>query len=326
MDRRDFIVGLAGGLVAMPLAARAQPRAKPMIGFLRSTPSAPSAHLVAAFRRGLSEGGFVEGQNVAIEYRWADNHLDRLPNLAAELVRLPVTVIVGNSLAAEAAKAATTTIPIVFVTSDDPVARGLVTSLSRPGGNLTGITFFGGGQLGAKRVELLHELVPKASVIAFLMDPNYPGSKAELPDVQRAAAAIGRRLVVVRAEAGHDLEEAFSAIVQAAAGAIVIGGSPFFFSQSRQLVTLAARHAIPTIYDVREHVASGGLISYAASLTGAYHEAGVYTGRILKGAKPFELPVLQPSIFELVINLKTAKALRLTIPPSLLLRADQVIE
>jgi ABC-type uncharacterized transport system substrate-binding protein len=248
-----------------------------------------------------------------------------LPRLAAELARFPVAVIVGNSLAAEAARAATTTIPIVFVTSDDPVTRGLVTSLGQPGGNLTGITFFGGGQLGAKRVELLHELAPKASVIAFLMDPNYPGSKAELPDVQ-AAAAIGRRLVVVRAEAGRDLEEAFSAIVRAAAGAMVVGGSPLFSSQSRQPVALATRHAIPVIYDVREHVASGGLISYGASFTGAYREAGVYAGRILKGAKPSELPVLQPSTFELVINLKTAKALGLTIPPSLLLRADQVIE
>jgi putative ABC transport system substrate-binding protein len=326
MDRREFINGLAGGLVAMPLAARAQPMAKPTIGFLRSTPSGPFTHIVAAFRQGLREAGFVEGQNVAIEYRWADNHLDRLPGLAAELVRRPVAVIVGNSLAAEAAKAATATIPIVFVTSDDPVARGLVASLSRPGGNLTGITFFGGGNPGAKRLELLHELVPKAAVIALLIDTNYPGSQAELPDVQAAARAIGRKIVVVRAAAEHELEPAFAVIVQAGAGALVVSGSPLFSSQSRQLIALAARHAIPAMYDIREHVASGGLISYAASFTGAYRQAGVYAGRILKGAKPFELPVLQPSTFELTINLKTAKTLGLTIPQSILLRADETIQ
>ena len=299
----------------------------PTIGFLRTTPSGPFADLVAAFRQGLNETGFVEGQNVAVEYRWADNHLDLLPGLAADLVRRHVAVIVGNSLAAEAAKAVTTTIPIVFVTADDPVTRGLVTSLSQPGGNLTGVTFFGGGQLGAKRLELLHELIPRATVVAFLMDPNWPGSLADLPDVEAAARVIGRlRIVVVKAASERELEPAFATMVQADAGALMVSGGPLFSSERRQLIALAARHAIPAIYDVREYVDAGGLISYAASFTGAYRQAGIYAGRILKGAKPAEMPVLQPTKFELVINMKTAKALSLTVPQPLLLRADDVIQ
>jgi putative ABC transport system substrate-binding protein len=325
MDRRTFIGRIAGGLVAMPLFARAQQPAMPTIGFLRSTPSEPFAHLVAAFHQGLKEAGFVEGRNVAIEYRYADNHLDRLPGLAADLVRRQVDVIVGNGSAAEAAKAVTTNIPIVFVSGEDPVERGLVASLNRPGGNLTGVTFFA-NQLGAKRLGLLHELVPKATVIAFLRAPNHARSVAELPEVEAAARVVGQKIVVVNAASEREFDPAFAAIVRAGAGAILVSGSGFFTSQRRQLVALAARHAIPAIYDLRDHVDAGGLISYAASLTGAHRQAGVYAGRILKGAKPSELPVLQPTTFELVINLKTAKALGLTIPQSLLLRADEVIQ
>lgn len=297
----------------------------PTIGFLRSTPSGPFAHLVTAFRQGLGELGLVEGRNVAIEYRWADNQLDRLPGLAAELIRRRVDVIVGNSLAAEAAKAATATIPIVFITADDPVTRGLVASLSRPGGNVTGITFFGGGQLGAKRLELLHELTPRATRIALLMDPSWPGSAADLPDVEAAARAHGLDVVVVKAVSEREFEQGFAAIAHAGAGALMVSGSPLFTSQRQKLVALAARHAIAAIYDVRDYVAAGGLISYAASFTGAYRQAGVYAGRILKGTKPSDLPVLQPTTFELAINLATARALRLDVPQSIILRADEVL-
>ena len=323
MDRRTFIGSLAGGLVATPHSAHAQQPAIPAIGFLRSTPAASFAHIVAAFRQGLNETGFVDGQNVTIEQRYADNHPDRLPGLAADLVRRQVAVIVGNS--PEAAKAATSTIPIIFVTSNDPVALGLVTSLNRPGGNITGINFLA-NQLGGKRLGLLLELVPKAAVIAFLMDPSRRTSLAELPEVEAAARTIGRKIVVVKAANEREFEPAFATIVQAGAGALVVGGSPLFTSQSRQLVALAARHSIPAIYDLRDHVAAGGLISYGASLADAYRQAGVYAGRILKGAKPAELPVLQPTTFELVINLKTAKALGLAVPQSVLLRADEVIK
>lgn len=325
MNRRRFI-GFAPGLVALPIAARAQQPTMPTVGFLRSTPSARFAHIVVAFRQGLRETGFVEGKNVAIEFRWADNQLARLPGLAEELVRRPVNVIVGNSLAAEAAKTATKTIPIVFVTSDDPVARGLVGNLSRPDGNLTGITFFGGGELGSKRLELLRELVPRAAVIAFLMDKNYSGSETELRDVHEAARAIGRKIVVVSSAVERDLEPAFVTLKSAGAEALVVSGSPFFSSRSRLIVSLAANYRIPAIYDLREHVVEGGLISYSASFSDAYRQAGVYAGRILTGAKVAELPVLQPTKFELVINLKTAKALNLSVPSTLLYRADEVIQ
>jgi len=325
LDRRAFIGSLAGGLLATPRFAHAQQAAIPTIGFLQSRPSAPYPHLVVAFRQGLSETGFIEGRNVTIDYRWADNHVDRLPGLAADLVRRQVAVIIGNGPAAQAAKAAIATIPIVFVTGDDPVRSGLVASLNRPGGNLTGVTFFS-NQLGAKRLGLLHDLVPRTEVIAFLMDPNWPASVAELPEVEAAARVIGRKIVVVKAASEREIEPAFAAIGKAGAGALVVSGTPFMTSQSRQLVAFAARYGIPAIFDVREHVVAGGLISYSASLTGAYRQAGVYVGRILKGAKPSELPVVQPSTFELVINMKTAKALGLTIPQSLLLRADEVIQ
>jgi putative ABC transport system substrate-binding protein len=325
MDRRTFIGSIAGGLLAAPRFAHAQQPSMPTIGFLRSTPSEPFAHYAVAFRLGLSEAGFVEGQNVAIEYRYADNHLDRLPGLAADLVRRQAAVIVGNGSAAEAAKAVTTNIPIVFVSGEDPVQSGLVASLNRPGGNLTGITLFA-NELGAKRLGLLHELVPKATVIAFLTAPNYARSVTELPEVEAAAGAIGLRIVVVTAKSEREFDPALAAIVRAGAGAILVSGSSLFTSQSRQLVALAARYAVPAMYDQRDHVAAGGLISYGASFTVAHRQAGVYAGRILKGAKPSELPVLQSNAFELVISMKTAKALGLTIPQSLLLRADEVIQ
>jgi putative ABC transport system substrate-binding protein len=325
MRRREFITLLGGAAAVWPLVARAQ-QSVPVIGFLRSTPADPFTKLVEALRRGLKEMEFVEGQNLVIEQRYADNHLDRLPGIASDLVSRKVAVIVANSLAAEAARAATETIPIVFVTADDPVTRGLVTSLNRPAGNLTGLTFFGGGKLGAKRLELLHELVPKATVIGLLMDPNWPGAVAELPELEAAGDAIGAQIVVVRASEERDFENAFAKIMLSGAGALMIAGSPFFTSQRRTLVALAAHHAIPAIYDVRENVEAGGLISYSASFTDAYRQAGVYAGRILKGAKPSELPVLQPTTFELTLNLKTAKALGLTIPSSIMVQADEVIE
>jgi putative ABC transport system substrate-binding protein len=252
--------------------------------------------------------------------------LDRLPELAAELINRPVNVIVGNSLAVEAARALTKTIPIVFVTADDPVTRGLVASLSRPGSHLTGLTFFGGGLLGAKRVELLHELAPKAAVIGFLMDPNWPGSRAELPDAQKAASALGQKLVIAEAATAAEFDLAFEKLIQSECKALVVAGSPMFNSERRSLVGLAAKHKIPAIYDVREHVEAGGLISYGASLDDAYRQAGVYAGKILKGAQPSELPVLQPTKFEIVLNLKTAKALGIEVAPQLLARADEVIE
>jgi putative ABC transport system substrate-binding protein len=325
MRRRRFI-SLLGSAPAWPLAARAQQSTLPTIGFLRSTPAAPFAHLLTAFRQGLNEVGFIEGENVVIEQRWADNHPERLPGLAADLVRRQVGVIVGNGVAVEAARAATATIPIVFVTSDDPVERGFVASLSRPAGNLTGLTFFGGGQLGAKRMELLHELAPKAEVIAVLMDPNARTSAPDLREAEIAARAFGLRLVPVKAANEREFEPAFAEIVRARAGALLVSGSPVFTSRRQALVALVARHALPAIYDVRDHVAAGGLISYSASFTDAYRQAGLYAGRILKGAKPSDLPVQLPTTFELVVNLKTAKALGITIPQSILIRADEVIE
>jgi putative tryptophan/tyrosine transport system substrate-binding protein len=324
MNRRDFLT-LLGGAAAWPLAARAQQQPMPVVGFLRSTPAEPFANIVAAFRQGLNETGFVEGQNVVIEQRWADNQLHRLPTLAADLVRRQVAVIVSNGPAVEAARSATTTIPIVFVIGDDPVRRGLVTSLNRPGGNLTGLTFFA-NRLSAKRLEMLLELVPGARVVAVLIDPNFSSSADELREVEEAGHTIERKIVAVKAGNEREFEGAFTKIVQAGAGALVVCGSPSFTSERRTLVALAARHAIPTIYDIRDYVAAGGLISYSASFTDAYRQAGVYAGRILKGAKPSELPVLQPTTFELAINLKTAKGLGLTVPLTLQASADEVIE
>ena len=325
MGRREFIA-LLGGAAAWPLAARAQELAMPVVGILRSTPAAPFTALVGALRRGLGEEGFVEGRNVAIEERYADNQLDRLPGLAAELVRRQVSVIVGNMSAVEAARAATATIPIVFVIADDPVQSGLVASLNRPEANLTGVTFFGGSYLDVKRLELLRDLIPKTAVFAVLGDVNYPAFEAGLPAVETAARALERQMVVVKTSSEREFEGAFAKIVQAGAGALLVSGSPSFTSQRRALIALAARYAIPSIYDQRDFVVDGGLISYGASFAGAYHQAGTYVGKILKGAKPSELPVLQPTTFELVLNFKTAKSLGLSVPPTLLARADEVIE
>jgi ABC-type uncharacterized transport system substrate-binding protein len=326
MRRREFIKAIVSSAAGWPFAARAQQPAKPVVGLLRSSPAAPFNDLVVALREGLKETGFVDGNNVVIEQRWADNQIDKLPALAADLVRHNAAVIIGNQQAIGPAKAASANTPIIFVTGEDPVAVGLVTSLSRPEGNLTGVTFFAGSQLNAKRMELLHELVPKATTVGVFGDPNYPAFDSGLPDIEAAARAIGLQIVVVRVARSKDLEEAVARIVRLGAGALLVSGSPFFTSERYTIVALAARHAIPAIYDLREYAAAGGLISYSASITGAYRQAGVYAGRILKGAKPSELPVQQPTKFELVVNLKTAKALGIAILPSLLERADEVIE
>lgn len=326
IERREFIALLAGTAATLPLTARAQQPPLPLVGVLRSTPAAPFAHLIDALRQGLKDEGLTEGRNFAIEQRWADNQLGRLPELAADLISRQVSVIVGNQQAIAAAKAATKTIPIVFVVADDPVKSGLVASLNRPTENLTGVTFFGGSELNPKRLQLLHELVPKAATVAILLDPNYEAFAQELPDTEAAARALGLRTVVVKAENEAALAAAFATIAQSGAGAILVSGGPFFTSQRRALVELAARHRIPAIYDLMEFVQAGGLISYSASIAGAYRQAGVYAGKILKGAKPADLPVLQPTTFELAINLKAAKTLGLTVPPSIQLRADHVIE
>jgi putative ABC transport system substrate-binding protein len=324
MNRRDFIA-LLGGAAAWPLAARAQQQPIPVIGLLRSSPASGSMHLVAAFHRGLEEAGFVEGQNVTIEYRWADGHLERLPALAADLIRRPVAVIVANQAAAQAAKAATAAVPIVFTTGADPVRIGLVESLSRPGRNVTGVVFTV-GDLTAKRLGLLHELVPNSFVLAVLLDPNAPASEEAVQGVEEARRTIGRRIEIVKAVAEHELDAAFGTIVQARAGALLVGGGPLFLGQRRRLVDLAARHGLPASYVTREYPEAGGLMSYGPSLTEAYRKAGVYAARILKGARPADLPVEQATKFDLIINLQTAKALGLTVPPSLLALADEVIE
>jgi putative ABC transport system substrate-binding protein len=325
MQRREF-VALVCGAAAWPLPLAAQPAPLPVVGLLRSTPAAAFADIVAALRDGLSEAGFTEGRNVVIEQRWADNQIERLPSLAADLVRRQAAVIVGNQQATHAAKIAAPNTPIVFVTGEDPVKSGLVSSLSNPAGNLTGVTFFAGSQLNAKRLELLHELVPNAKLIAVLGDSAYPSFDAELLTLEDAARAMGLGIVVARAGATSEFEPAFAKFVQAGAGALLVSGSPLFTSERETVAGLAARHAIPAVYDLRNLVAVGGLISYSSSFTGAYRQAGVYAGRILKGAKPAELPVQQATTFELAINLKTAKALGLTVPPALLARANEVIE
>jgi putative tryptophan/tyrosine transport system substrate-binding protein len=326
MRRRKFIT-LVGGAVAWPLAARAQQAAMPVVGFLSVTSPAPFEHLVAGFRRGLQEAGFVEGRNVAIEFRWAEGRYDRVPELASDLVRRQVTVIVttGGEISATAAKAATSTIPIVFNTGTDPVRRGLVASLARPGGNMTGVNIFT-TELAEKRLGLLHDLIPVPATIAGLLNPNFETAVLNLRESEAAARAVGRKLVVFHASSDEEIEAAFARIVQARSGALLVSSDPFFNSRRERIVELAARHAIPAIYEWREFVQAGGLMSYGTSLIEAYRQQGLYTGRILKGEKPSDLPVVQLSKFELVINLIAAKTLGVTFPPGLLAIADEVIE
>jgi putative ABC transport system substrate-binding protein len=325
MRRRELLV-LLGAATTAAHALRAQQKALPVIGFLHSASPGLYAPNVAAFRQGLSETGYVEGQNVAIEYRWADGGYDRLPALAAELVNRKVDVIAaGSAPSALAAKSATSTIPIVFTSGVDPIAAGLVGSLARPGGNLTGVSVMQ-TELTPKQLELLSELVPQVGVFALLVNPNYPMTDPLIQDVQEAARARGVQLHILQASTESEMDAAFATLLQLHAGALVVGTDPFFFSRRERLVALAARHAVPAIYGLREWAAAGGLISYGLSLTAAYRQIGIYAGKILKGAKPADLPVEQPTRFELVINLKTAKALGLTVPQLILARADEVIE
>ncbi|HET7223560.1 MAG TPA: ABC transporter substrate-binding protein [Rhodanobacteraceae bacterium] len=325
MDRRTFIGHVGGVLLAAPLAVRAQQAPIPVIGFLNSRAAEDDPHLLAAFRQGLKEVGYIEGQNMAIEYRFAEGQDNRLPALAADLVRRGVVLIAANGLAAQAAKAASATIPIVFTAGFDPVAVGLVASMSRPGGNITGVCILD-VELGPKRLELLRVLVPAATTIAVLVNPADP-ARAEITakNMQAAARDLRLQLHVLHASADRDFDAVFASLVQLRAGGLVIGGDPFFNSRAKQLGTLALRQAVPTIYQFRTFAAAGGLASYGTNLTDSYRLMGVYTGRVLRGEKPGDLPIQQPTKVELIVNLRTAKALGLTIPPSMLARADEVI-
>jgi putative ABC transport system substrate-binding protein len=326
MLRRQFITLLGGAAAsAWPLAARAQQTAMPVIGVLGSSSAEPFQGVLGAFRDALKEAGYIEGQNVAIEYRWAEDRYERLPELAAELVRRQVAVIVasGGPVSAMAAKAATTTIPIVFTAASDPIGGGLVASLNRPGGNVTGTSALT-IELDAKRLELLRSLAP--GVIAALINPGRPDVTTQIKSVQEAANTLGQQLVLLNAGNEQEIDSVFAKLVQQKIGTLLVGADPFFNSRRRQIIALAARHMVPTIYAQREFVSDGGLISYGSRLIDGYRQAGVYVGRILKGAKPADLPVVQPTKFELVINLKTAKALNLILPQGLLATADEVIE
>jgi putative tryptophan/tyrosine transport system substrate-binding protein len=325
MKRREFITALGGAAVAWPLTARAQQPAMPVIGFLRSTSSADSGHLVAAFRRGLTEVGFVEGRDVVIEQRWAEGRSDRLSALVADLINRQAAVIVANTAGAHAAKAAATTIPVVFATGTDPVRDGLVASLNRPGANFTGVIFTT-SELGTKRLELLRQLAPKATTVAMLVMPSGKETEVERVDVAKAAQALGLPLVVADATSRPEIEAAFATFAQRRADAVLVGTGALTNSHGEAIVTLAARHSIPTIYSLREYVSIGGLMSYGASITDAYRQAGIYTGRILKGERPADLPVMQSTKFDLVLNLKTAKSLGLDVPDKLLALTDEVIE
>ena len=326
MRRREFITLLGGAAAGWPLSVSAQQPVMPVVGFLRSTPAIGFSYIVDAFRQGLTDAGFVEGKNVTIEYRWADNQLDQLPELVADLVRKQVAALVGSGpAAAQASKAASNTTSVVFVVGSDPVRTGLVASLNRPGSNITGVVFTSVA-LAAKLLGMLHQLVPQASIIAALRDPNVPEFSVELRDLEEAAQAIGRKVLMVNAANEREFHAAFTTVVQAGASALLIGSSPFFLSQRRQLVALAGRHALPAIYNQREYAEAGGLISYGPSQTDAYRRAGLYVGRILKGEKAGDLPVELGTKYEMVINLATAKAFNVEIPPTLLALADEVIE
>jgi putative ABC transport system substrate-binding protein len=327
IGRRKFIAALGSAALDWPLAARAQQTAMPVVGFLNSASPEPYAPMVATFRQGLSEAGYVEGNNVAIEYRWANGQYDRLPALAADLVRhqVAVTVATGGESSALVAKAATTTIPIVMAVAGDPIKGGLVASLNHPGSNVTGVTVLG-VELASKRLELLHELVPSATNIAVLINPTSPTAETLSTDLRAAARSLGLQIYILQAKTETDLDSAFATLVQTHAGALVIGSDPFFNSQSGRLAALGLRYAVPEIYQYREFAAAGGLISYGGSITDSYRTVGIYTGRVLKGENPADLPIQQSTKVELFINLKTAKAINITVPLPLLGRADEVIE
>ena len=326
MRRREFITLLGGAAATWTVVAQAQQSAMPVIGFLSSLSLAETEHLVAAFRQGLGDIGYVTGQNVTIEYRFAEGRYDRLPVQVAELLGLRVAAIAAiGPPAALAAKSATTTIPIVFTSGADPVKAGLVASLNRPGGNVTGVSLFG-SMLSPKRMELVLELASAGAPLALLINPNYSEAAGELRDVEAAAQARGRPLVIVNASNESEFAGAFESIIRQRAGALVVGSDPFFFSRRRQLVAMAAQHKLPAIYEWRDFAVDGGLMSYGTIGTGVYRQAGIYVGKILKGEKPADLPVSQPTKFEFVLNLKTAKALGLIVPSSLLVAADEVIE
>jgi putative tryptophan/tyrosine transport system substrate-binding protein len=325
VNRRSIITLLGGAAAAWPILARAQQQAVPVIGFLHTGSPREMAPLAAAFRQGLSETGYAEGHNVAIDHRWAEGQYERLPALLADLVQRPVAVIAATGGTVQAAKAATTTIPIVFTTADDPVREGLIASISRPGGNMTGVSLYT-TTLDAKRLGLLHELVPHAGAVAVLANPKYYLVDGQLRELEAAARRVGLRLNVLNASTEGEIGAAFASLVRQRAEALLVLAEPFLTSRRHQIATLAVRHGVPAIYPWREFAVAGGLLSYGASITDSFRQVGSYAGQILKGAKPGELPVLQPAKFELVINLQVAKALGVEVPPMLLARADEVIE
>jgi ABC-type uncharacterized transport system substrate-binding protein len=326
IGRRKFLATLGGAAAAWPLGARAQQPAMPVIGFLNGASPDGYAPYVAAFRQGLKEAGYVDGQNATIEYRWAEGHYDRLPTLAADLIQRKVTVIAATtSPAARAAKTVTSTVPIVFTTGDDPIKLGLVASLNRPGGNVTGVSNLI-VELGSKQLGLLRELAPGTTAIAVLTNPNFPGTERQLRDVEAAARVLGLQLIVLKASTEREMETAFATMAQKGGVALLVGVDPFFLERRDHIVALAARHTIPAIYPVREFAVAGGLMSYGSDFADSYRQAGIYAGRIVRGEKPADLPVQRSTKFEFVINFKTAKALGLAVPNSMQLLADEVIE